>query len=68
MVGSLDTENLEYFLLGDLNVDFKQTVKSSYRDKLNEIFDIYGIHQLINESTETSSSLIDFGLLILYRL
>ena len=65
MVGSFDTENLEYFLLGDLNVDFKQSVKSSYRDKLNEIFDIYGIHKLINEPTritETSSSLIDLCL------
>ena len=65
MVGSFDTENLEYFLLGDLNVDFKQSVKSSYRDKLNEIFDIYGIHQLINKPTritETSSCLIDLCL------
>ena len=51
--------------MGDLNVDFKQSVKSSYRDKLNEIFDIYGIHQLINEPTritKTSSSLIDLCL------
>ena len=40
-------------------------MKSSYRDKLNEIFDIYGIHQLINEPTritKTSSSLIDLCL------
>ena len=65
MVGLLDTENLEYFVLGDLNVDFKQLAKSSCRDKLDEIFDIYGIHQLINESTritDTSSSLIDLCL------
>ena len=65
MEGSFDTKNVEYFLLGDLNVDFKQSVKSSYRDKLNEIFDIYSIHQLINEPTritETSSSLIDLCL------
>ncbi len=62
MVGSFDTENLEYFLFGGLNVNFKQSAKSPYKDKLNEIFDIYGIHQLINESTritETSSSLTD---------
>ena len=51
MVGLLDTENLEYFVLGDLNVDFKQSAKSSCRDKLDEIFDTYDIHQLINEST-----------------
>ena len=65
MVGLLDTENLEYFVLGDLNVDFKQLAKSSCRDKLDEFFYIYGIHQLINESTritETSSSLIDLCL------
>ena len=51
--------------MGDLNVDVKQSVKSSYTDKLNKIFDIYGIHQLINESTritETSSSLIELCL------
>ena len=65
MIGPFDTENLEYFLLGDLNVDLKQSVKSSYRDKLNEIFYFYGIRPLINEPTritETSSSLIDLCL------
>ena len=43
------TENLQYLVLGDLNVDFKQLAKSSCGDKLDEIFVIYGIHQLINE-------------------
>ena len=38
MVESLDIENPEYLFLGDLNVDFNQSVKFSYRDKLNEIF------------------------------
>ena len=65
MVGLLDTDNLEYFVLGDLNVDFKKSAKSLCRDKLDEIFYIYGIHQLINESTritERSSGLIDLCL------
>jgi hypothetical protein len=67
MVGSLDTENPEYFLLGDLNVDFKQSAKSPYKDKhkLNEIFDIYGLHQFSNKPTwitKTSCTLIDLCL------
>ena len=62
MIGSMDAENLEYFLLGDLNVDFLPTAASSNRGKLAEIFDIYGLEQLINEPTRItakSSTLID---------
>ena len=59
MVGLLDTENLEYFVLGDLNVDFKKSAKSSCRDKLDEIFDIYGIHQLISQ-LESLKNIVEF--------
>ena len=65
MIGSFDAENLEYYLLGDLNVDFMSTSESSNRQKVKEILDIYEIEQLINEPTRitaTSSPLIDLCL------
>ena len=40
MVGSLDAENLEFFILGDLNVNLDQSIESSNKNTLNEIFDI----------------------------
>ena len=48
MIGSFAAENLEYYLLGDLNVDFMSTSESSNRQKVKEILDIYEIEQLIN--------------------
>ena len=33
-IWSFDAENLEYFLLGDLNVDFISTVVSPIKNKL----------------------------------
>ena len=65
MVGSLDAENLEFFILGDLNVNIDQSIESYNKNTLNEIFDIYGLDQLIQEPTrvtESSSSLIDLCL------
>ena len=62
MIGLMDAENLEYFLLGDLNIDCLSTNNSPNRDKITEIFDIYGLEQMINEPTritDKSSTLID---------
>ncbi len=42
MIGSFDAENLEYFLLGDLNIDLISTTASQIKNKLKEILDIYG--------------------------
>jgi hypothetical protein len=41
MIGFFDAENLEYYFLGDLNVDFMSTSESSNRQKVKEILDIY---------------------------
>ncbi len=52
----------EYFLLGDINVDLLSTATSPNRAKLVEIFDIYGLEQMIKEPTRVtakSSTLID---------
>ena len=65
MIGSFDAENVEYFLLGDLNVDLISTTESPTKNKLKEILDIYGIEQLINEPTRitiSSRTLIDLCL------
>ena len=51
MIGLMDAENLESFLLGDLNIDCLSTNNSPNRDKITEIFDIYGLEQMINEPT-----------------
>ena len=62
MIGLMDAENLEYFLLGDLNTDYLSTNNSPNRDKVTEIFDIYGLEQMISEPTritDKSSTLID---------
>ena len=65
MIGSFDAENVEYFLLGDLNVDLISTTESPTKNKLKEILDIYGIEQLINQPTRitiSSRTLIDLCL------
>jgi hypothetical protein len=62
MIGALDAENLEYFFLGDINVDFTPTANSSCKNTITEPFDIYGLHQLIGEPTritEKSTTMID---------
>ncbi len=65
MIGSFEAENLEYFLLGELNVDFTPTTESPSKNKVKEILDIYDVEQLMNEPTRitaTSSTLIDLCL------
>ena len=55
-IGSFDAENLEYYLLGDLNVDFMPTSESSNRQEMREILDIYDMVQLINQPTRITTS------------
>ena len=65
MIGALDAENLEYFFLGDIHIDFTSTANSSCKNTLTELFDIYGLHQLIEEPTritEKSTTMIDLCL------
>ena len=65
MIGALDAENLEFFLLGDLNVDFTPSIKSPNKSTLVELFDIYGLSQIIEEPTritEKSNTMIDLCL------
>lgn len=62
MIAMMDAKNIDYYLLGDLNVDFMPTTVSPNKAKIIDILDIYGVDQLINEPTRitaTSANLID---------
>ena len=62
LIGKLDSENIEYFLMGDLNCDMIATRYDNNTCKLMNITDIYGLQQLITEPTRitpTSATLID---------
>ena len=61
LIARLDLTNLEFFLLGDRNVDMASTNYDDVR-QLTNIADIYGLHQLISDPTritDKSSTLID---------
>ena len=61
-IGILDLENIEYYLMGDLNCDMIATRYDNDTCKLMSITDVYGLQQLITEPTRvtpTSSTLID---------
>ena len=45
----IDAENWEFFFLGDLHVNLKPGITSANPIKLQHIFDIYGLDQLITE-------------------
>ena len=62
LIGKLDSENIEYFLMGDLYCDMIATRYDNNTCKLMSIADIYGLQQLITEPTRitpTSATLID---------
>ena len=57
LLGKLDSENVELFLMGDMNCDLLSKEKA-----LLNVIDIYGLKQLINEPTRITpltSTLID---------
>ena len=60
LIGILDSENIEYYLMGDLNCDMIATRYDNDTCKL--MGDVYGLQQLIMEPTRvtpTSSTLIN---------
>ena len=52
----LDSENIEYFLMGDLNCDMIATLYDNNTCKLMSITNIYGLQQLITEEPTTRCS------------
>ena len=63
IIDKIDAENLELYLMGDLNCNLLSEVVSNNSSHLLNIIDIYGLTQLITEPTRVtqySSTLIDF--------
>ena len=62
LIARLDLTNLEFFLLGDMNVDMASTNNDNNVRLLGNIADIYGLRQLISEPTritDKSATVID---------
>ena len=65
IIDKIDAENLELYLMGDLNCNLLSEVVSNNSSHLLNIIDIYGLTQLITEptrDTQYSSTLIDLCL------
>ena len=65
LVGKIDAENKEFYLLGDLNCNLLPEHLDSNSSQLLNIMEIYGLSQLINEPTritQNSRTLIDLCL------
>ena len=63
IIDKIDAENLELYLISDLNCNLLSEVVSNISSHLLYIIDIYGLTQLITEPTRVtqySSTLIDF--------
>ena len=61
LVGKFDSLGVEYYLLGYFNCNIISNIDNNTR-LLNEVADIYGLHQLITEPTritQNTSTLID---------
>ena len=62
LIKRLDSLDMEYFLLGDLNCDMAAPVHDNHTRHLTNITDVYGLKQLITEPTritETTATLLD---------
>ena len=62
LVGRIDAENIEYYLMGDMNCDLSSQVLDHNSIKLMNIADLYSLHQLISDPTRitiSSSTMID---------
>ena len=61
LIGRLDSENVEFYLMGDMNCNIA-SMSDTNSHLLSDITDLYGLHHLINEPTrvtDTTSTLID---------
>ncbi|XP_068742189.1 uncharacterized protein [Montipora capricornis] len=61
LIGRLDSENVDFYLMGDMNCNMA-SMSDTNSHLLSDITDLYGLHQLINEPTrvtDTTSTLID---------
>ena len=62
LVGKLDVENVEFYLMGDFNCNLVSPNLNNNSTTLTSIAEVYSLHQLINEPTRVTmetSTLID---------
>ena len=62
LIGRIDAENVEFYLMGDLNCDLAAPQLDHNANLLSSIADVYSLQQLITDSTrctDSSSTLID---------
>ena len=62
LIATLDSEEKEIIILGDLNCDISAPIPSTYTKKLLALFEYYQLNQLINEPsriTESTRTTID---------
>ena len=50
LIGRLDSENVQFYLMGDMNCNMA-LLSHTNSHLLSDITDLYGLHQLINEPT-----------------
>ena len=50
LIGRLDSENVEFYLMGDMNCNMA-SMSLTHSPLLLDITDLYGLHQLINDPT-----------------
>ena len=54
LVGKLDAENAEFYLMGDMNCNLATSNLDHNANFLRNITDVYGLQQLINDPTRGS--------------
>ena len=62
LIGKIDAENVEFYVLGDLNCNLAAPQLDHNANLLSSIADVYSLQQLITDPTrctESSSTLID---------
>ena len=62
LIGRIDAENVEFYLMGDLNCNLAAPQLDHNANLLSSIADVYSLQQLITDSTrctDSSSTLID---------
>jgi endonuclease/exonuclease/phosphatase family metal-dependent hydrolase len=62
LIGKLDADNLEYYLMGDMNCNLASSPLDNNANLLISVADVYGMQQLITDPTrctELTSTLID---------
>ena len=56
LIGKLDYENAEFYLMGDFNCNFASSQPNNNTKLLSNLSYVYGLHQLINTPIRVKSA------------